>query len=434
MVAAFRLYIVLICLSPLSLINDNLIVHGILSAAVAILIFVIALSAPPGESAFLSALLRPVAIVVAIPALWMLLQSLSSPFPSLNHPIWASAQAALGRPMLGSVSISPGATLVALARYMTAFGLFFVASAVSVDRQRAETLLMWLAGVATVLAAGLIGHDLGGFLALGEIGGSGPRSAIAATATLGTVLTAACGIFAIERYETRHNRGDFGHHAFTAALVTAIGASLVCWIAVIFFAPRPAVFAAACGVGALALIVVIRRLGLAPAMGAFLAVAAVGVLLSLISRDLVATGPDLTLRFSVAAKPFVDQAQRIVSDTSWLGSGAGSFAALLPIYQEPNAAQAGAVAPTTMADILIGLGAPALWLVVIGAVAGIGWLLRGVLQRGRDSFFPAAGACCGIVLLMQAFADASLYSTVVMVIATAALGLGSAQRVSRSSR
>jgi hypothetical protein len=59
-------------------------------------------------------------------------------------------------------------------------------------------------------------------------------------------------------------------------------------------------------------------------------------------------------------------------------------------------------------------------------------LLRGALQRGRDSFYPAAGAGCIIVLTLEAFCDASLFGTTVLICAAAALGLGIAQHLSRT--
>jgi hypothetical protein len=436
MTSAFRLLILLVGLSSLFLATDSLLIRGAIGAYVALMVCIVAFSIRPGEAAFLSGLIRPVAFCALVLAAWMLVQALPLPFGGVQHPIWQSAQAALGNPLLGSISISPGATLVALARYLSAFGLFFVACAVSIDRERAETLLFWLAGVTTLLSALLIVHDLGGFLFLGEIDNSGgSQAAIAAAASLGTVLTASTAIYAIERYETRRNRADFGRYTFVAIIVSAVGAFAVCWIAIVFFTSNAVIFAALCGVGTFLMIVGFRRLGLAPRVGLLVAAVAISVPMSLIARDLLKNSPDLTLRFNVSTpKGLIELTQRIITDTNWPGSGAGTFAALLPIYQDTADAITASVAPTTAAGLLIELGRPALWIIVAAALAAIAWLVKGALERGRDSFFAAAGASCGIVLLIEAFFDASLSGSTVIVIATTVLGLALSQRASRSSR
>lgn len=429
---AYRLFILVVGLSPLFLVDDNLLSHGLLAGYTALLIAIIASTIRPGEAGFVVSLMRPVATIAAVPAAWILVQAAPLPVPSLQHPIWASAQAAL--PVLGSISISPGATLVALARYFSAFGLFFVAAVVTVDRQRAELVLFVLAGVCALLAVLLIVHDLGGFVFLGEISSVGCRAAITAAATLGTVLTAAAAVYAIERFETRRSRGEFGFIPFVSIISSSLGAFAVCWIAIVLFTSNAAIFAAATGVLTFALIVGFRRLGLGPRLGYVVAIIAVAVPLSLIARDLLGSERDIALRFDMTeAPPSLAAARRIIADTGLLGSGAGTFTALLPIYQDTPDSVALPSAPTTAAALVIELGRPALWIAVIAALAAIVWLIRGALQRGRDSFFPATGASAGVVLLVEAFCDASLLASTTIVIAAALLGLALSQSVSRSS-
>jgi hypothetical protein len=54
-------------------------------------------------------------------------------------------------------------------------------------------------------------------------------------------------------------------------------------------------------------------------------------------------------------------------------------------------------------------------------------MLRGVLRRGRDSFYPALGAGCRVALLIRGFADASIFAQAVSIIAAATVGLALAQ-------
>ena len=56
----------------------------------------------PRETKFFSIAL-PVAALVVVPVLWMLIQVL--PVRALAHPIWTSAEAALGHPITGAISI-----------------------------------------------------------------------------------------------------------------------------------------------------------------------------------------------------------------------------------------------------------------------------------------------------------------------------------------
>jgi hypothetical protein len=109
--AAFHLLVVLIGLSPLFLATDSLIIHGLLAAYVAVTMIVVAWSIYPGEADYLSTILRPALILASIPAVWMLIQALPLPISSLQHPIWASAQAALSNPPVGGISVDLGATL-----------------------------------------------------------------------------------------------------------------------------------------------------------------------------------------------------------------------------------------------------------------------------------------------------------------------------------
>ncbi|MBV9518742.1 MAG: hypothetical protein JO068_11520, partial [Hyphomicrobiales bacterium] len=90
--------------------------------------------------------------------------------------------------------------------------------------------------------------------------------------------------------------------------------------------------------------------------------------------------------------------------------------------------------PTTAAQISIEMGPPALWLIVVMMLAFAGFLLRGAVRRGRDSFYPAAAMSAVIVLVLEAFCDASALSTAIGLLAATIFGIGLAQSVSRSAR
>jgi hypothetical protein len=112
------------------------------------------------------------------------------------------------------------------------------------------------------------------------------------------------------------------------------------------------------------------------------------------------------------------------------GSGAGTFAALLPMYVDIDDPPA-AAAPTFAAQISIEMGRPAPLVATILAIAMVGMLLSGAFERGRDSFYPAGAAGCAVTLTIEAFLDSSLLATSVIIVVAIILGLGFAQRLSR---
>lgn len=432
---AFLLLMAGIGLSPLFLFSDAVFVQGIFTAYVAVTLLITVISIRPGEAAFLSGLLRPAMLLAIVPLIWLAMQIMPLPFGGVEHPIWESARTALGKSIWGSITISPGATLLVIARSLSALGLCLVASAVCMDRRRAEIVLLGAAAVTSLLACVAIVHNVGGFEFLGDVTSVGPRASIAAAAVLGTILTAASMLYAFERYETRHGRGDFSYRYFAIVALASLLGFLLCWVAILLFMSTAILFATLCGVGAFLLIVCFRRLGFRVRTGLFLAAAAIAVPLSVIVPEIWAKKFDLSILFAAdAASPLLALTQRIVNDTGWFGSGAGTFAALLSIYQDLDGVALAPEAPTFAASILIGMGRIWFWLALAGGLAAFIWFLAGALQRGRDSFFVAATTSCTLALLIEALVDASLSGTTTVIAVAAVLGLGIAQRTSRTVR
>jgi hypothetical protein len=118
-----------------------------------------------------------------------------------------------------------------------------------------------------------------------------------------------------------------------------------------------------------------------------------------------------------------------LSDTGLLGNGAATFMPLLPVYKDLGSSVT--IAPSTASAFAIELG----WPITLFTIAATVWLFitlyRGALARGRDSFYPAAAAASTIIILGQAFCDASLLHGSVDVVACAMIGLGLAQSVSQ---
>lgn len=427
MFAALILLILLIQATPALVFADGTTADGVVALVVAVALGIVATSARSEEAGHLVRVVRPALLLLAVPAAWMLVQLLPMPFGALSHPVWASAAEALNTSISGHISIDLGATLIGLIRYLTAVGLLVAAAAVTIDRTRAEWLLHWLTAATAFLAAMLIAHDLVGLFPLA---GPSATAALHAASALGTIIAAAATVRAVERYETRRNTAEMTMAKLAWSLTAALTALATCWLALIIAAPIEVTFAAGCGFATVVLVVIARRVAPAPLAAGALAAVAIIAAIAIVAAKPHAGTP--TLRFAAAASPSaISIAERMIAD-NFGGIGAGAYKALLPSYRDINDTNVTERAPTTAAQVAIEMGRAAIWILALMMIAAIGLLLRGASSRGRDSFYATAAAGCAITLTVEAFVDASLLGTAVVIVATTVLGLGLAQSASRT--
>ncbi len=425
MFTALVLLLVLIELTPVIVFTDGTTTYGIVAVVTALALGIISTGVRTGEAGHLAKLVRLALPLLAVPALWMLVQLFPVPFGRFSHPVWASAAEALNMPISGHISIDLGATVIGLVRYLTAAGILVVATAVAIDRRRAEWLLYSLMGTTAFLAVALIVLDL-----LGWFPFAGPRApaTLWAASALGAIMAAAATIRSVERYETRRNRAKFVW--FLSASLSALAG---CWIALATAAPVGVTIAASCGFAAVGLTVTMRRFALERfAIGALATVAIIAAV-AIAAATSNAGGGNPTLRFAAGASPSaVSTTERMIADNPG-GTGAGTFKSLLPIYRNiDDDATVPEWAPTTAAQVMIEMGRPALWILAIIVIIATVMLLRGAASRGRDSFYAMGAAGCAITLTVEAFVDDSLTTTAIVILAMAVLGLGLAQSASRT--
>ena len=429
MYISHRIVILLIAGIPVSLLWDRPLTAALVSAITSAAVGLTAFTVGAEESRHLRKVFFPLVIVLTIPALWILIQAISFPASHLAHPIWSSAAAALNDPALGRISIDPGATVVAWVRYSCVVGIIFASAAVTIDRRRAEMVLFWLTGVTTTVAAMLIFDDSGAANVIAADFGPSSLSLMSSISIVGTTVALAAAIHALERYETRRSTAEMTFGKFLLRFAACLGALAICWFAI--SSREPQIFAAACGTATLVIIEVIRRLGTGRVASAAIALAAIAIAVTVAAVQ-PTDRSELVLRFAASAPPSIlAMTSQMISDTHWTGSGAGTFSALASIYRDiddPDAPQA----PTTAAAIVVELGQPALSLSIIAIVASTALLVAGALRRGRDSFYPAAGAACIIALMVEAFTDAALLSTAVQIVVAVVVGLGLAHSKSRT--
>jgi hypothetical protein len=423
----------LILSSPLCLIFDGPLTYGLITAAAAVLVAIMGLRIRPGEAEFLSSLIRPVALVAVLPALAILIQLMPLRSIGLANSIWQSAATALSRPVIGSITVDPGATLICLARYLSLAGLGFVAAAVAIDRRRARWLLFALTTATALTALMLLAVGLGGAAQL-DIPDRALLFIAAATnsAVLGIILAIAAALQTLERPDAP-SQGQDNPVLVLLVFVLCLAALATCSLAVFNYATSGAYFALAFGVATFVVALIIHRFQLDvwgySAIVAIVVVVAIAALALRLGNRMT----DFTLAFAASPQsPLIALTRRILAETSWLGTGAGTFAAILPVYRDINELAAGNVAPTAAAAVAIEMGKPFLVAAIFGAIALIIMLLRGAARRGRDSLYPTAGASCVVTMTILAFNNQGVFNTSVLVIVATTIGMAIAQSKSRS--
>jgi hypothetical protein len=418
--------------SPAALLFDGPIAYGLVTAAAALLIAIVALRIQPAEADFLRSVIGPLGAIAALPVLWMVLQVLPLGPVGLAHPIWQSAAAALERPVAGSISIDPGATIMSLAQYMSMTAIALVAAAIAVDRRHAKRLLATLTTAATLMALLALAVRFGAIAFPGTSGDGLTGSAAVDGAGLGLILATAVTFQKFEPHENPR-RDDDRAMAFWLSVAACIVAAAICALAVATVAGR-SYFAVICGAAILAIVALTRRFGVG--LWGYAAILSATAVLAIAVVALQSGGSrpkNLAIAFaSEAPAPLLAVTGRILTETSLTGTGAGTFAAVLPIYKGADELASGRIAPTFAAALAVEMGQPFLWATLAAAFALVIALLRGALRRGRDSIYPTAGASCVVAVVLMGFGNSGVSATPVSMIVAAALGTAIAQSKSRS--
>jgi hypothetical protein len=424
--------IALIAATPAVLVSGGALFLGLLGVAAAAALVVVALTLREGESEHLRRSFRPVAIAAVFPALWMLVQALPLRSLAWVHPVWQSAESAFGDPVLGSLSVDRGLTLLALYHYLFAVAITFLAAAVAVDRRRARWLLVALTGATTVIAIVIVAQHFGGTRLFSRLERADVYAAAIDCVVIGAILAVAAVIGAIDLQQKRQS-GPAKQGVPVRALAASLAALAICTLTLIFFGTVHALVAMTFGLATFFAIVASRHVGIGPWGGAGIATIIVAAFVVMIVMQPRVLTLDLTLAFASTTGPQspISITQRILSDANWAGSGAGTYGALVPIYKDFDDAFIETTAPTAAAAMAVELGRAALWIIVAVVVAAVLALVRGALLRGRDAFYPAAGAGCLVTATFLGFSGAGMLNAATSIVLAATVGLGFTQSKSR---
>lgn len=399
MTAVFTVLVSLIVVTAVLAIIGSLFMEGLVLAIAATATALVALTLDADKFHRLATLLNPIAPVLLIPCIWMLFQIVPVSDHWLAHPAWASASAALGKPSMGAISLDIGATLLCLARYSLILAVGIMTATVALDRQRAEAVLFLLTATAVAIAAGLIGSS---YLRAAGFDLYAQRAQMADIAAIGMILSCATAIHAYENHEIQRARSRKSGSQPPYAVSFSLAGFAVCLLAVMTDADAILLLAASCGIGILLSVAAIRRFRFGPWGQSGIVAAAIVGLIGFFAAHPMAKDVDLTL--SLASPSQTSTAERILADTKWAGTGAGTFKALLPIYRDAD--DTGSyTAPTAAASVAVEMGRPFFWSGVILALIGAWVLFRRALTRGRDYVYAGAGAGCIVAVLVSSFAN-----------------------------
>jgi hypothetical protein len=427
---AFRFPGILVAAIPALAVTDDRLVQDASTLAAALLLLS-AIGASQDDLKITVRLLRQARLAVLFPVTWMVLQI--APLNQFANSIWPTASAALNEPLVGHISIEPGATIRSLFEYLATISLMVATTVFTRGREQAEITLFVLCAVTTFMSVEVLLGHLGPLAAIVPTEGQSAAATFVAISAFGAVVNAAAAVRILERCLSR------GDDALTivSILVFCLGlaGSATCFSAIVIAGKTEILIAAGFGMGVILLVGTSRIVELRPVatfvLFAVLALAAVTGTVAVSFEDKPAMMPILRSASSADADS-LSATQRALSDTKWAGSGVGTFDMLVPVFRDFSSKPA--VDPaSTIAKAAIEWGWAALIVLVLLTVQLSVVMFAGALRRGRDWFFPAAASACVLVAFCEALCDTSLIHPSSQIMLAIILGLGLSQTKGRTS-
>jgi len=429
---AFRLLTILLAATPVLAFSDSYAGQDALAILAAATLAVAAMS-PPSDITSTLRLLKTFYLAILFPILFTIFQLAPIPFKSWANPIWPTAATALNDPSLwGHISLDPGNTLRSLMLYLAVLSLVIATIIITRDRQRAQTTLFIVCVMTGLMSVEALLGQLNLFAGIFPVSGVAAATFIAASA-MGVLVNAAAIVMAVERHLSRGEAGPSTSSPLLLKILLGLLGLATCLAATTNLASINVLIATACGLAIILVVVVARRFALYPrSIGVlFLILAAIGV--GLVAQRFQNNFADGILGCATSAAPeSLASARRALADSSWLGSGVGTFSSLRQVYLDFGTAPI-ADPPSTVVGIAVEWGRPALLILALCTIQLFIFTFRGALRRGRDSLFPSAAAACIAVVSFETFCDSSLMHPAAQIFIAVIVGLGISQSVGRTS-
>lgn len=398
-------------------------VRGTVSALLALAILGAAIFISSSMATRLARRLQPLLILaLAAPAICMALQLVPIPIHGYGNPIWETASAALNEPLAERITVDIRTTVQAIMQYNAVIALALLTAMVALDRQRASQLLYALVSVTAIVTAVAMLRQMSGLdgTSRADIPLWVANSAV--PAALGLLLSAAMMVVAVGQSRRAKKSSASGSCSSTTLSLAGL-AMLICLAKMVVEGQTSIAIAALFGTGTVLAVFAIHKwfYGIWGTAGV-LATCAV-LLLAGFTLMPVRQNTDLTITLSGH-----DQAatERMLQDTALAGSGAGSYAALLPVHRDIGTTAA-RERPTAAAAIAIEMGRPFLYSLLIATVLGAVTLFRRSLLRDHDYVYASIGSGAAVSLAALALMDDGILDYGTSLLAAALFGLAFAQ-------
>jgi len=405
---------------------ESLLGPGVLSGFLAAAILGVGLFSTSSTLASFAKLLRPLFILaLAAPVLWIALQVVPIPFRGLGNQIWAMASAALHQPLADRFSVDVRETMLALSHYNLVLAVALVTAVVALDKQRAAQVLSVLVSVTAVICIFSI-------LRRSNSSGSVPAEQVwtgSTEAALGVLLSTAMAIRAVDQLR-RPRRSPRSPAGPLAMLTCAILSLIVSLSAVALCSGWTALIAVLLGATTILTVVAIRKLFFG--MWGRVGVLATATMLFVAAFTFIPINRNADLTIALSTQPRA-ATERMLQDTHAIGTGAGTFVALLPIYGDVGML-AMRERPTAAAAVAVEMGRTFLCGLLIVAVISACILFARALSRNHAYLYPAVGAGASVSLTILAFAENSLFDLWASLLVAAVYGLAFAQSLSSPAR
>ena len=390
----------------------------------------------------------PAALFVGV-VLWIVIQNVTWTPSSWHHPIWAMAADALGKPVVGSISVNRDLTTLALVRMITSASGFWLAVQLCRNASRVNLFMIAIAVIiAGYSAYGLVSFALvpGTIQRIGDTWSHGyvtstfiDRDHFANYAGIGLVVM--CGlIMRLYRHAVVTTDGSLQLRIASIIDVTGqrgaflLAGAFLILVAMLFTGSRGGFIAS--GFGLLALGVLgfgARNMGFVGNRTIFILGTCLFAVVCFVFGNMI-FGQFSERGIADQTRMAVDMVMlRSIFDAPLLGYGYGTFIDVFPMFRDQSVGVQGQweFAHNTYLEVFQGLGLVFGAMLVACVVLLILKCFKGAVTR-LESMTPRVAVSVAILVGVQALVDFSLEMQAVTLTFMALLGAGIAQ--SESSR
>lgn len=437
-------FLVVVVLAPLPLGGYRPVAWSINAVAAALLLLawiVLTLRGAARPPVGIARFAVPLLLFVGIAA-WIALQALAGLSQQWSAPIWEETARRLPLPFdVGPVSVHPDGGVESLLRFLAHGTIFFLAAQLGRSRRRAERIFTVLLYAGAAYAAYGLVMLLGGFNMLLWWERWAYVDSVTATfvnrnhyATFAG-LTLLCGIALLSRASFHGGAAGLVHRVLERVgdlLERHWGVLLalcVVFASLVLSNSRAGLGATIAAV--LLLVAVLARTtgdGRSMRLSMIIAATLVALMLAVMGGKTLSRLGELTLS-SESRDELFRLSLTALSDSPWVGYGAGSFADVIQLYLDRSLASnvQWAHAHNSYLEFAVELGVPALLALLVLFAWLAGRCVVGVVTRRRDRLYPATGIAAMVLVGLHALVDFSIQLPGVAIPFAALIGVAYAQ-------